>query len=174
MNKKIVFQNILKRVILVLFCHWCQFQARFLKNTMSSSILIKKVSSGSKIAPKWPISYVQNLPSLMELTHFWVLIFAWPWLDLCISWKLTGANKYSNAKLSLEKNIRKRVSCYFPALTNINLFMHNFVKWPHILKKSYGVNTARFLKYVWPFYNIMHERVKWKIQNEKLLKNLKS
>ena len=27
----------------------------------------------------------------------------------------------------------------------INPFMHNFVKWP---------------KYVWPFYNIMHERVK--------------
>ena len=26
--------------------------------------------------------------------------------------------------------------------------------------KSCGVNTARFLKYVWPFYNIMHERVK--------------
>ena len=25
--------------------------------------------------------------------------------------------------------------------------------------KSCGVNTARFLKYVWPFYNIMHERV---------------
>ena len=37
--------------------------------------------------------------------------------------------------------------------------MHNVVKWPNILYKSYGVNTARFLKYVWPFYNIMHERV---------------
>ena len=24
----------------------------------------------------------------------------------------------------------------------------------------YGVYIARFLKYVWPFYNIMHERVK--------------
>ena len=23
-----------------------------------------------------------------------------------------------------------------------------------------GVNTARFLKYVWPFYNIVHERDK--------------
>ena len=23
-----------------------------------------------------------------------------------------------------------------------------------------GVHNARFLKYVWPFYNIMHERVK--------------
>ena len=37
--------------------------------------------------------------------------------------------------------------------------MHNVVKWPNILSKSWGVNTARFLKYVWPFYN-MHERVK--------------
>ena len=30
----------------------------------------------------------------------------------------------------------------------VNPFMHNVVKWPNILK------------YVWPFYNIMHERVK--------------
>ena len=31
--------------------------------------------------------------------------------------------------------------------------MHNAVKWPN------RVNSARFLKYVWPFYNIMHESV---------------
>ena len=37
--------------------------------------------------------------------------------------------------------------------------MHNVVKWPKILQKSCGVHTARFLNYVWPFYNIMHERV---------------
>ena len=30
---------------------------------------------------------------------------------------------------------------------------------PNILQKSCGVHTGRFLKYVWPFYNIMHERV---------------
>ena len=40
----------------------------------------------------------------------------------------------------------------------LNPSMHNAVKWPNILC---GVHTARFLKYVWPFYNIMHERVKW-------------
>ena len=40
----------------------------------------------------------------------------------------------------------------------VNPFMHN-VKWPNILLKSCGVHTARFSKYVWPFYNIMHERV---------------
>ena len=34
------------------------------------------------------------------------------------------------------------------------------VKWSNIFSKSCGVNTARFLKYVWPFDNIMHERVK--------------
>ena len=38
--------------------------------------------------------------------------------------------------------------------------MHNVVKWPNILLQSCGVNSTRFLKYVWPFYNIMHERVK--------------
>ena len=39
--------------------------------------------------------------------------------------------------------------------------MHNVVKWPKILLKSCGVHTPRFLKYVWPFYNIMHESVKY-------------
>ena len=38
--------------------------------------------------------------------------------------------------------------------------MHSIVKWPNIIEKSCSVNTAKFLKYVWPFYNIMHERVK--------------
>ena len=41
-----------------------------------------------------------------------------------------------------------------------NPFMHNVVKWPNILLKSCGVHYSRFLKYVWPFYNIMPERVK--------------
>ena len=35
--------------------------------------------------------------------------------------------------------------------------------------KSCGVYTARFLKYVWPFYNTMHERVKHKKLYETLL-----
>ena len=32
------------------------------------------------------------------------------------------------------------------------------------------MNTAKFLKYVWPFYNIMHERVKKELKkkNDKL------
>ena len=38
--------------------------------------------------------------------------------------------------------------------------MHNVVKWPNILYKFCGVHTARFLKCVRPFCNIMHERVK--------------
>ena len=33
-------------------------------------------------------------------------------------------------------------------------FMYNVVKWPN------GVHTAKFLKYIWPFYNIMQVRVK--------------
>ena len=47
--------------------------------------------------------------------------------------------------------------------------MHNVVKWPNILQKSFGVNTARFLKYVWPFYNIIHERVKAQIEWEEII-----
>ena len=41
----------------------------------------------------------------------------------------------------------------------INLFMHDVEKWPNILLKSGSVN-ARFLKYVWSFFNIVQEKVK--------------
>ena len=41
-----------------------------------------------------------------------------------------------------------------------NAFIHNVEKWPNILLKSCGVNTAKFLKYVLPFFNIRNERVK--------------
>ena len=50
--------------------------------------------------------------------------------------------------------------------------MHNVDKWPNILLKPYGMNTARFLKYVWLFFNIMHESVKK--QNFNRLKFLNS
>ena len=58
---------------------------------------------------------------------------------------------------------------------HFNPFMHNVVKCPNILYKSCGVNTARFLKNVWPFYNFMHERAKWnrnKIGNFKEMRQL--
>ena len=38
-------------------------------------------------------------------------------------------------------------------------FMHDVEKWSNILWKCFGVHTARFFKYVWPFFNIMHERL---------------
>ena len=64
-------------------------------------------------------------------------------------------------------------NCYGRDKSKINPFMHNVVKWPNILKKSYDVNTARFLKYVWPFLNIMHERVKeWNYQYYFLSNNI--
>ena len=44
----------------------------------------------------------------------------------------------------------------------INSFMHNVVKWPNILLKFLIFKTT--LKYVWPFYNIIHERVNRKKQ----------
>ena len=37
--------------------------------------------------------------------------------------------------------------------------MQNIEKRPSILQKSCGVNAAKFLKYVWPFFNIILERV---------------
>ena len=51
--------------------------------------------------------------------------------------------------------------------------MYNVIKWANILYKSCGVTTARFLKYVWPFNNIMHERVKRKLNNVSLIQKCK-
>ena len=41
----------------------------------------------------------------------------------------------------------------------VNPFIH-VEKWPDILQKSCGVHIARILKYIWPLFNIMNERVK--------------
>ena len=42
-----------------------------------------------------------------------------------------------------------------------NQFMYNVEKWGNILKKSCSVHTTRFSRfYVWPFFNIMNERIK--------------
>ena len=35
----------------------------------------------------------------------------------------------------------------------------NVEKWTNILKISWQCHNARLLKYIWPFFNIMHERV---------------
>ena len=45
---------------------------------------------------------------------------------------------------------------------NVNAFMHNTVKWTNILFKMLRCEHRKVLKYVWPFCNIMHKRVKLK------------
>ena len=47
-------------------------------------------------------------------------------------------------------------------------FMYNVEKQPNIL-----VYTARFLQYVWLFFNIIHERVEWLIRERLYNKNYK-
>ena len=47
-----------------------------------------------------------------------------------------------------------------PTLWNVrifNPFVYNDEKWSDILLESCGVNSVRILKYVWPFFIIMHE-----------------
>ena len=50
----------------------------------------------------------------------------------------------------------------FPNLKKLILksLMHNVLKWPNLFLKSCDVTTVRYLKYVWPFFKIMHEMVK--------------
>ena len=58
---------------------------------------------------------------------------------------------FNSFKKSFKKNLFKKSHDVFRFCQfNFNPFMHNVVK---------CVNMARFLKYVWPFYNIMHEKV---------------
>ena len=47
------------------------------------------------------------------------------------------------------------------SIFNFNPLMHNFEKCPSILLRSCGAHTARFIKYVWPLFNNMHEKVYW-------------
>ena len=51
------------------------------------------------------------------------------------------------------------ISCFTRTITALKTFMHHVEKWPNILWKSCVVLTSRFLKYVWPFFSIMHDRV---------------
>ena len=67
-----------------------------------------------------------------------------------------------NAKLSLLLVLYLILT--FPNFTSqlmstIAPFMQNFQKWSNVLQKSCGVNTARFDKNVWAFFNIMQEMV---------------
>ena len=39
-------------------------------------------------------------------------------------------------------------------------FMYDIEKYPNMFKKSWGV-SARFLKYVWPFFHILYEKINW-------------
>ena len=55
---------------------------------------------------------------------------------------------------SFLKKLRKTVG--FPAKTfEIKPIMH-VEKWSNILQKSWGVQTARFLKYIWAFFNMIN------------------
>ena len=56
----------------------------------------------------------------------------------------------------IKLTIQQPCHCYLIKMSTH--FMHNVEKWPTILLKSCGVNTAIILKYVRPFLTIMHER----------------
>ena len=56
-------------------------------------------------------------------------------------------------EFKMSKNLR---SIFFSdKLLGVNLLFHNVEKWPNILEKYCGVDTARFSKFVWLFFNIM-------------------
>ena len=81
-------------------------------------------------------------------------------LDSIISHNIIGSRQNSNIK-----NSPQFATAWPDPKFYYNPFMHNLAKWPNILLKSCGVNTPRFLKYVWEFYNIMHQRDKISIKD---------
>ena len=56
-------------------------------------------------------------------------------------------------------NTNQLAGFYIMTALALNAFMNNVEKWPNILLKPCGVPAPRFQNYVWPFFNIMHERV---------------
>ena len=68
--------------------------------------------------------------------------------------------KWDNASSQSSCKLKADVDANIEWEWSVNSFMNNAVKWPSITVKSCSVHTARFLKYVRPFYNIMHKRVK--------------
>ena len=51
---------------------------------------------------------------------------------------------------------------WFCQCSKFKPFMRNVEEWPIILWKFYRAHTTRSLRYVWPFSNIMHERINLK------------
>ena len=70
-------------------------------------------------------------------------------LEIVVSWK------------SLNLTLPLNSCCFFSTKININPFIYNVEKWSNIRRKSCFVNASRFLKYVWPFFNIIHESIKF-------------
>ena len=81
-----------------------------------------------------------------------------PFLQNISSRLLLWLQLFNLYQLNQKRNHYEKPVDWF-AVSPFNHFMHNVVKWPNILLKSCVVNTVRFLKYVWPFCNIMHARV---------------
>ena len=79
------------------------------------------------------------------------------------SFQLSSLKKYILYKsLTIRMMLTNFKQCSIFQLSATRRFLTPFmyvVKWPNILQKFYGVNIARLLKYVWPFYNIMYERI---------------
>ena len=64
---------------------------------------------------------------------------------------------YRNQSIDLQC---KSIDCFLDKRNIVlNRFMHNVKKSSNILYRSCGVHTIRFLKYVWPFFNIIYETV---------------
>ena len=50
----------------------------------------------------------------------------------------------------LRTYVKRGLKAAIAAANSLSPFKYNVVKWPNIILKSCGVNTARFLKYVRP------------------------
>ena len=61
-------------------------------------------------------------------------------------------------------DVQKTCSVNITVNESFNLFMHNAEKWPSTL---YSAHIARFLKYVWPCFNIMHQMLKAELSPSK-------
>ena len=119
------------------------------------------------------ITYI-NVAFALQKLDFSILILFSKWQQIC--WQLFAKEVFAKEILegkslkSFEKKLSFLSFCVvvdtIRTIGDWHVFIHAYEKWSKILLEVCGVNTARFFKYVWPFFFIAYERVKRKVTSK--------
>ena len=121
------------------------------------------------------VNYFSKAPDYWCLRKSWIhryipyLLFKHMYMFCIIIWTVMKIQRSSCSDFfMLLQNDHLRVWNNFKMILKPNVFaLLSYLTLSFVMlqnsqthfKKSCGVNTARFLKYIWPFYNIVKERL---------------